>query len=88
MSAVLNACVAVSPVPEAPGIGPLLSYHCHANGPVPPVTVEDSVTACPLSMIAEEGWTETEGAVVVTTPVANDVVVEGVGEELSVTTTQ
>jgi hypothetical protein len=47
--------VAVVPVPDAPDIGPPVSYHFQLKVPVPPVTVAESVTVCPLSIVAEVG---------------------------------
>ena len=48
-----------------------------------------SVMECPILIVGAAGVTEpTTSAEFVTTSVASDVIVEGVGEELSVTATQ
>jgi hypothetical protein len=75
--------VAVVPVPDSPEIAPAWSYHCQLKGPVPSVTVDDNVTVCPLSIVAEDGSTEIEDAeFTVTASQAEDAKVES----LSVTT--
>jgi hypothetical protein len=62
VSATDAAYVAVVPVPDSPGIAPAWSYHCQLKEPVPSVTVDESVTVCPLSIVAEDGSTEIDGA--------------------------
>jgi len=71
VSEAAGAYVAVVPVTDAPDMpdGLLLSYHCHENDPVPPVTVDD--IDCPLSMAAE-GCTDIEGAESTVTDAAFD----------------
>jgi len=36
-------------------------YHCQLKIPVPPVTVTDNVTVCPLSIVTDIGWVEIDG---------------------------
>ena len=86
MSAVDDTYVAVAPVPDAPEIAPPPSYHCQLKDPVPPVTVDDNVAVCPLSIVTEEGSTEMEGVASTATSSASDAAVFGVGAALSVTT--
>ena len=49
------------------------------------MTVDDNVTVCPLSIVAEEGSTEIEGVASTVTSSAGDAAVFGVGDALSVT---
>ena len=51
----VNVFVAVVPVPVAPVILAALSYHCHVNDPVPPVTVDVNVSDWPISIVALAG---------------------------------
>jgi len=76
----------VDPDPDWPEIGPLPLYHCQLNVVVPPVTVADSVTVCPLSIVTEDGETRIEGAEFTVTWSTDEDALVGVGVVLSVTT--
>jgi hypothetical protein len=79
VSVAVNPCVAPVPVPVAPEIAPVWSYHCQLKDPVPPVTVAVKVAVCMLSTDSEDGSTENEGAgSTVTWSVGDCAVVEAV----------
>jgi hypothetical protein len=87
VSAAETTYVAIAVVPDASGIpdGLLSSYHCHKYDPVPPVTVDDNVADCPLSIVTEERSTDIEGAESTVTETIDEVAVaDGVAEPVPV----